>query len=111
MHTANVNLIKGVDVAVSAVHHGARHRKRDEKSDGRKEKPALRPITSMRVKQIAEARVVPKQQDDRDRQKNGRSKEPIFHRHDRAISFRRTAFCARAELRKYLEPCSKCGLA
>ena len=78
MHTANVNLIKGVDVAVSAVHHGARHRKRDEKSDGRKEKPALRPITSMRVKQIAEARVVPKQQDDRDRQKNGRSKGANF---------------------------------
>jgi len=33
----------------------ARHRKRDEKSDGRKEKPALRPTTHMRVKQIAEA--------------------------------------------------------
>jgi hypothetical protein len=42
----------------------ARHRKRDEKSDGRKEKPALRPTTHMRVKQIAEARVLQKQQDD-----------------------------------------------
>jgi hypothetical protein len=39
----------------------ARHRKRDQKSDGRKEKPPLRPIAHIRVKQIAEARVVQEQ--------------------------------------------------
>ena len=65
MRAANVNVMKRGDVAVSAVNHGARHRKRDEKSDGRKEKPPLRPITHMRVKQIAEARVVQEQEDDR----------------------------------------------
>jgi hypothetical protein len=70
---ANVNVMKRGDVAISVVSHGARHRKRDEKSDGRKEKPAFRPITHMRVKQIAEARVVQEQEDDRNRQKNGKN--------------------------------------
>jgi hypothetical protein len=74
MRAANLKVMKRRDVAVSAVSHGARRRKRDEKSDGRKEKPALRPITHMRVKQIAEARVVQEREDDRDRQKNGKSK-------------------------------------
>jgi hypothetical protein len=54
MRAANVKVMKRRGVAVSAVSLGARHRKRDEKSDGRKEKPALRPITQVRVKQIAE---------------------------------------------------------
>jgi hypothetical protein len=45
MRAANVSVMKRGDVAVSAVSHGARHRKRDEKSDGREEKPPLRPIT------------------------------------------------------------------
>jgi hypothetical protein len=74
MRAANVKVMKRRDVAVSDVSHGARHRKRDEKSEGPKEKPALRLITHMRVKQIAEARVVHEQEDDRDRQKNGKSK-------------------------------------
>jgi hypothetical protein len=70
MLAANVNVMKKRGVAISALSHGGRHRKRDEKSDGRKEKPAFRPITHTRVKQIAEARVVQEQEEDRDRQKN-----------------------------------------
>jgi hypothetical protein len=34
MLAANVNVMKRRDVAVSAVSHGTRHRKRDEKFDG-----------------------------------------------------------------------------
>jgi len=70
MRSTNVNVAQRGDVAVSAPSHSARHRKRDEESDGGEEKPALGPITHMRVKEIAKARIVQEQKDDRDREKN-----------------------------------------
>jgi hypothetical protein len=58
MRPANVNVVKRAEVAVSGVGPGARDRKSEKESDGRKEKPAFRPIGDMLVKKPANAWVV-----------------------------------------------------
>jgi hypothetical protein len=69
MRAANVNVVKRRDVAGSGESQRARHGKGDEESDGREEKPTLRPIPDMLVKKLTHAGLVQEQKDGR--KKNG----------------------------------------
>lgn len=71
MRAANVNVVKRTEVAGSGESQRARHGKGDEKSDGREEKPTLRPIPDMLVKKLAHAGMVQEQKDDGGGHKNG----------------------------------------
>ena len=90
MRAANVDIVKRADAPVSGESHRARHRKRDEESDSRQEKPALRPITDMQVKKLADFRIVKEQKDDGDSHKNRQAEQPGLGQHDRAFSLSRT---------------------